>query len=236
MYNIIGRWEIYRINSIVGSKSDIWWEEKLRTIFTSLDALRISASLPPLAPIVHRIPGGRPLSPFPCIPPSFPLIPLGPSFELYPLNLQLWGAASMRDTFSRKFARRILKPRGIQDQYLVSREEGTRRRRSWTVISILRVLWLADRSFYLPSCARCRVSGVGRENTPRRKGQKGYRRRPLTFRILGRDLVSPFYVIEDGPSRNVISHYVREMDCILDTLYMALKRRNISRFSITRET
>lgn len=31
---------------------------------------------------------------------------------------------------------------------------------SWTG-DILRVLWLADRSFYLPSCARCRVRGGG---------------------------------------------------------------------------
>lgn len=70
------------------------------------------------------------------------------SFELYPLNLQLWGAASMRDTFSRKFARRILKPRGKQDQYLASREEGTRW--SW-MISRVSFGWSTGRFAFLPS-------------------------------------------------------------------------------------
>lgn len=80
--------------------------------------------LPPFSASNPRGPWGAFSIPLPySISPSpslFPLIPLCLSFELYPLNLQLWGAAGMRDTFSRKFARRILKPRGKQDQYLVS--------------------------------------------------------------------------------------------------------------------
>lgn len=56
------------------------------------------------------------------------------------------------------------------------------------------------------------------------------------FHILGRDLVSPLRVIEEGPSRNVIAHYVKEIDCILDILYTELKKRDTSRFSITRDS
>lgn len=67
------------------------------------------------------------------------------SFELYPLNLQLWGAAGMRDTFSRKFARRILKPRGKQDQYRLA--DGGRRQR--TISSACPFGWLPAR--ILPS-------------------------------------------------------------------------------------
>lgn len=104
----------------------------------------------PFHSIVHQIPGDQGgafcislPSRFHLSPSLLPLIPLCLSFELYPLNLQLWGAVGMRDTFSRKFARRILKPRGKQDQYLVSQEEGTRRSCLWYPA----VLWLVAQSF-----------------------------------------------------------------------------------------
>jgi len=128
----------------------------LRAIFASL-----GGQGPP--PTMHRIPTRRNR-----YPPRYLSLFRRLSFELYPLNLQLWGAASMRDTFSRKFARRILKPRGKQDQYQrASQEEDT----------LPRVLWLATRSFlssWLPSFSPSTPAGCG-ATTPLRKeeGSRG---------------------------------------------------------------
>ena len=111
-------------------------KKKLRAIFTSLQGRRPPFRFYPLSLYSASNPGGpRGRLLHPSIgstspPPSF-LSSLSVSLSNYPLNLQLWGAAGMRDTFSRKFARRILKPRGKQDQYLVSQEEGTRRSCLW---------------------------------------------------------------------------------------------------------
>lgn len=57
----------------------------------------------------------------------------------------------MRNTFSRKFARRILKPRGKQDQYLVSQEEKAH---DTILADISRVSfgWSPGRFAFLPSC------------------------------------------------------------------------------------
>jgi len=120
--------------------------------FVRRPALRL---WPPPAPSMHRIPKEGLLFP---LSPSFSLSRYL-SFELYPLNLQLWGAASMRDTFSRKFARRILKPRGKQDQYQrASREQDTLRPR---------VLWLVALSF-LSSWLSCfsPAAGARSDDTP----------------------------------------------------------------------
>lgn len=131
-------------------------EKKLRAIFTSLEG----QEGPPLAfrPLVpYQIPrGGRGVpspSPFPLVLSLRLSARLCLSLELYPLNLQLWGAASMRDTFSRKFARRILKPR----QANRINTTRARRRRKTTDVAVcpglaisLRVLWLAARSFRFP--------------------------------------------------------------------------------------
>lgn len=148
-------------------------------------------------------------------PSRLPLIPLCLSFELYPLNLQLWGAAGMRDTFSRKFARRILKPRGKQDQYLVSQEEGTR----WSWLWYPAVLWLAAQSFCMLSfrssfllAAASRRRG---RTTPYVVKDEGYRitarRSLMVLCVLRRDLPSfPFRCVEKVPCSNIITYYVRD--------------------------
>lgn len=68
-------------------------------------------------------------------------------------------------------------------------------------------------SFLPPSLSR-REDTSGRTTLRRRRKGRRDIGGPLTFRILGRDLVSPLCVIAEGPSRNVIAHYVREIDCI----------------------
>lgn len=153
-------------------------KKKLRAIFTSLKGRRPPFRFCPLSLYSASNPGGTMGRLF--HPSSIvfhlslpPLIPLCLSFELYPLNLQLWGAAGMRDTFSRKFARRILKPRGKQDQYLVSQEEGTRR-----VLSVIShcplvgrpVVLCAFLPLFLP--ARRRIAETWEDNTLCRKGRR----------------------------------------------------------------
>lgn len=155
-------------------------KKKLGAIFTSLKGRRPPFRFCPLSRIKSRGgPWGAFSIPLPSVfylsPSALPLIPLCLSFELYPLNLQLWGAAGMRDTFSRKFARRILKPRGKQDQYLVSQEEGTRRSYPWYPA----VLWLAARSFCVLSFRSSFLLAVAsrrhtwEDNTLHRKGRGG---------------------------------------------------------------
>lgn len=110
--------------------------------FPSLISLPLN---PRKSPGIQRVPRFR-------FAPHNPRVQLAPSlvsrlsFELYPLNLQLWGAAGMRDTFSRKFARRILKPRGKQDQYRLA--DGGR-----TLSSACPFGWLPGRILpsFLPS-------------------------------------------------------------------------------------
>lgn len=156
-------------------------KKKLGAIFTSLKGRRPPFRFCPLLLYSAPNPGG-PWGAFSIPLPSvfhlshspLFLIPLCLSFELYPLNLQLWGAAGMRDTFSRKFARRILKPRGKQDQYLVSQEEGTR----WSCPWYLAVLWLAARSFCVLSFRASFLLAVTswrhtwEDNTLHRKGRR----------------------------------------------------------------
>jgi len=94
----------------VGTKSDIR-QGKITGNFHFVRrpwvALRVSPPFAPFHPTVHQIPGDRGVS-FPFLFRRFPtsvLIPLYLSFELYPLNLQLWKGRRGREHAGHVFAK-----------------------------------------------------------------------------------------------------------------------------------
>lgn len=163
-------------NSGVGSKSDIWREKKLRAIFTSLDSRGPPFAFWPLSPSSFLRsdsapnpggPGGAPALPFSAVYPAlFSAHPSRSLFRIISFESTIMGC---REHAGHVFAK-VCAPNTKAAWQTGSIPRVAGRRHTTTAVldcDILRVPWLADRSFYLSSCVRCRVADtrVWEDNT-----------------------------------------------------------------------